>query len=181
MLASLPPIVDAYKLAKQNKTLQGDLVLDKMPRIARLLYSNQGRVTVKLSFTREYGISILTGKVSAEIELICQRCLEAMPFSVVLDIKFGFRNKHERKAENRNKFTDDMDILIIDDGNIQLSDIIEDELILALPLVATHEFDSCSASQFIRKKRLVDNGDKTAKKLDATSKPFADLKNKMKR
>ena len=94
MLASLPPIIDVHKLAKQNKTLQGDLKLDKMPRIAGLLYSNQGRVTVKLSFTREDGISILTGKMTAEAELICQRCLGSMPFSALLEIKFEIGRAH---------------------------------------------------------------------------------------
>jgi uncharacterized protein len=72
------------------------------------------------------------------LRLSCQRCLR--PMSVMLDIRPGLRFVHGEEQAERLDEDSEEDVLALG-APLDLRELIEDELILALPLVPRH--DSC--------------------------------------
>ncbi len=81
---------------------------------------------------------MLTGKLSARLELECQRCLNAMQLPLALELCLLVDASDAVVRESS------LDTLYSDDGYIDIFDVIEDELILAIPLVARHDDRACN-------------------------------------
>ena len=77
-------------------------------------------------------------RASAVVTLQCQRCLKEMQQTLTVDRRFRFV-RSEEEAERLDETSED-DVLVLQ-PRLDLQDLLEDELILALPLVARHEGD----------------------------------------
>lgn len=75
-------------------------------------------------------------QAEARVPLQCQRCLAAMAQPVAFDRRFRFV-ADEAEAERLDEASDD-DVLALP-ARLDLLELLEDELILALPLVPRHE------------------------------------------
>lgn len=122
--------------------LSGSLPLARLSRLAGLLSDREGRVEVELSFARDSkGRATLRGRVSGDLHLICQRCLgtlvlpvEGVP-ALVLVARLGEAEGLENSVEP----------LVVGEGPLVVADVVEDELILAIPQVPMHPIGSCQA------------------------------------
>jgi uncharacterized protein len=74
----------------------------------------------------------------ATVTLQCQRCLKAVQHELLVDRRFRFA-RSEEEAEKLDEELED-DVLALQ-PRLNLQELAEDELILALPLVARHEGD----------------------------------------
>ncbi len=141
MPKSLPHRIEPRKLAEHAETLQGKLLLKEMSRLAPSLASADGEVEIELSFGVDSGkIPFLQGQVKAQLILQCQRCLEPYTYEIMAPFLLGMIQKEQEAA----KLPERYDPLIIPaDGEMVLSDIIEDELIIDLPIVPMHDPKVC--------------------------------------
>jgi len=136
----LPAQIAPYKYARQGMSLKGVLSLAGMERLQGALASPEGQVEVDLEFGRdEQGTYFVRGSLQATVEMVCQRCMEAMPVEITAEIKLGFCGS-DGMAEG---IPDEYEPCVVEEELIVLSDLVEDELILALPLVALHPDKSC--------------------------------------
>ena len=84
----LPVEVDPFKLVEQSRQFEGRMPLVDFPRLQELLYAgesseNDKLVEVNLEFTRnETGLPIIQGQITAEMQMICNRCLDATELKV---------------------------------------------------------------------------------------------------
>lgn len=137
MHQKLPIEIDPFRLAKAGLTLEGRLSLSVMPRLSELLQDNSGEVDVSMQFDIDkiLGLPIMTGVFKAALPLICERCSEPMVYEANIDCSLAIINS-ERKIEG---LAEQYDPWIIDnDDPVVLSSIVEDELILDIPLVPKH-------------------------------------------
>lgn len=81
----------------------------------------------------------------ASVRLVCQRCLQAMDAAIQIDRSFRFVRDEGEAAELDAQV--DEDILVLG-RSLDLRELVEDELILALPLVPRH--DDCRHPQGTR-------------------------------
>jgi uncharacterized protein len=135
-LKPLPKQGDPRKFAQQGISLDGFVPVAELPRLAESLQETTGEIQVDLAF----GISvekkkIVTGHASAELTLVCQRCLENVKVPVKSDISLGIV-WDEEGAEALPEY---LDPWITGEGIADLYDMIEVELLLSLPKVAYHE------------------------------------------
>ena len=135
-LKPLPKQGDPRKFAQQGISLDGFVLVAELPRLAESLQETTGEIQVDLAF----GISvekkkIVTGHASAELTLVCQRCLENVKVPVKSDISLGIV-WDEEGAEALPEY---LDPWITGEGIADLYDMIEVELLLSLPKVAYHE------------------------------------------
>jgi uncharacterized protein len=102
--------------------------------------AQEGRkIGVKFEFARnEYDIPMITGQLQTSLELECQRCLQALEMPLQLDFQLMIDADDELVRDSS------WDTIYSDDGFIDIFEVIEDELILATPLVALHEDSSCN-------------------------------------
>lgn len=115
--------------------------------MTRLSDSTQGvkdDVSIYLSFAvDEQGLTVLYGKATANVELQCQRCNDN--FEHGLEVEFCY-SPLGRRAQAKD-FPEAYEPVDVDEnGEIDLYQLIEDELILALPQVAMHDEADCNVA-----------------------------------
>lgn len=136
------PVIDGLEFASAGASKQGDWPLNDFPRLRDMLASDAGEVRYSIEGVRdERGRPSLRVRVSGTLQLRCQRCLEAMPFGVhgeeTLILAGSVAEIH---AEPADAHAADR---VVAGREMPVRDLIEDELILAVPYAPRHE--SCSA------------------------------------
>ncbi len=136
MSKRLPIDIDPFRLVEQRILLCGEMPIKQFPRLEELLADKTGMVDVDLVFgrTKVTALPIIKGCVQTELSLICQRCLDSVPFTVKSDLNIVLITK-DAEAE---RLQGDYDTWLVEDNRIFLQDFIEDELLLALPHSALH-------------------------------------------
>ncbi|MBV1789893.1 DUF177 domain-containing protein [Marinobacterium sp. D7] len=135
----LPKRVDPRKLAEREAKIEGVADVSAMPRLVSLLANDSGEVQVELSFAvDEQRLRTVSGSASGSVMLTCQRCLEPVSVDVEAEVNLAMV-LNEEQAKNLPRYYDP---LIVEAEDVELLSLIEDELILSLPLVAYH--DDCS-------------------------------------
>lgn len=134
--ASLPAHIDPLKWADRDAPFVASLPLQRFQRLLAGLPENAGAVQVACRLRRDpRGLVLLTGELQTEVVMTCQRCLEAVPVPVSTDMSL-FLLADEAQAE---RLDESEDYVVYEDGHCDLAAVLEDELILALPLVPRHD------------------------------------------
>ena len=132
-------VIDPLRFAKKGDTISGSL--DSFSRLVDDIISG-GRVDYKLVGTGRVGEYALELTLSGQISAICQRCLEPMEQEV--DVVRRYRLVPESQIDDaidEDMLMDEETELLPINYPIQLTDLIEDELLLSLPTVPKH--DNC--------------------------------------
>ena len=137
----LPLEVDPFRLAAREEHLQGEIPLKQMKRLITALSSSEGEVFIDVEFSVDINrVVLLTGQIKTDTKLICQRCMGEMEFPVSLDFQLAFA----RSEAEMERLPEGYEVTLIEDTPMMLSDIIEDEILLALPPIPKHLDKSCS-------------------------------------
>jgi uncharacterized protein len=132
MSAALPETVDAWRMVAARRQFQGSLPLEDLLRLRESLANADGVVRFELEFGRdEVGVAYLSVDVQAELPLTCQRTLEVFEFPVRVRSRLGLTAREEDEAA----LPPGYEALLIPSGEVKPAEVIEDELILALPVV----------------------------------------------
>lgn len=142
----LPGSVDALKLCQQGVRVSGFLPLANLQRLSRQLYLAEGDVQAELSFgLDEQSRKTVNGHLEAVLPLVCQRCLERLDVSVTSDVTLALVWNDEQAAQ----LPRTLDPVLMEGEELDLLEIVEEELLLALPLVAIHEPGVCQPPQLL--------------------------------
>lgn len=136
---SLPAIIDPIGLADKGVRLRGDLPLADMQRLMQTGAEGQGSVAIDLRFGRDAeGHRRLTGHIDAVLSLPCQRCLQGLCLTLALAPDLVLITAGTRE----DAVPEGADTLTVD-APVSLSQVVEDELILALPMMPMHPEGAC--------------------------------------
>jgi len=163
----LPVHLNFAQKAKIGFELKGKWPIKQLKRLNEVLLSDQGELDVELKFDRAGPIPFIEGHITAELQLKCQRCMQAMPHAVDIRFKLGL----VLNDEHIEKLPDEFEPYMLEDDNNHLPDLLEDELLLALPLVAMHEFD---CSDYLQQQSSVHQNE--VEKAEEKENPFSVLK-----
>ncbi|GAA0819019.1 23S rRNA accumulation protein YceD [Colwellia asteriadis] len=122
---------------------QGVFKLSAMTRLLAECESNSEHVQVSVKFdVDERGLTVLSGTASTSVALTCQRCNGS--FEHLLEVEFTFSPaKNAEAAENIPSY---YDVIELDEnGEVNLLELVEEELILVIPLIPRHELKDCPA------------------------------------
>lgn len=147
MLNQLPEFVDPIRLAEMGQALKGQVAVADMSRLAAALGIpsliaqplTQGEVDADLVFGVDgQGIRYMRGHLRAELNVMCQRCLQPMILPLQVNISLGMA----QTLDAAERLPDGYEPLMVPQVNGQsqhlLAVIIEDELLLALPVAPMH-------------------------------------------
>jgi uncharacterized protein len=142
----LPATIDPIQLAERGARLVGSMPLRGMARLVATLLDGVGDALVELAFERgdNPGMAIVHGTVSASVKLTCQRCLEPM----MLDLRAEPRLVFFRGGEDSEALIGNDEALEAD-RPMPLSEMVEDELLLAVPMIPMHELNVCPAREYV--------------------------------
>lgn len=138
MQNALPEWVNLYRLADRGETLAGRFSVSAMHRLGRSLSSRSGDGTASLAFRRDdRGRALIEGEVEAGLAFTCQRCLEPVNLDVRGRIAVVIVEDVEKSGDDAT-IPAEFEPYENSGGNIDMLPLIEDELILAAPLVPMH-------------------------------------------
>ena len=131
-------VLDGLEFARNGGLLERFVDLDDLPRIAELLATTAGVLSVRLEGWRDNeGKSWLQLNIAGEPVLCCQRCLGGVTFP--LDIKSRLQLIAPGEDWPDDDLADDSADAIDADGELDVLSLIEDEVLLALPIAPRHE------------------------------------------
>lgn len=167
----LPVHLDPVALADRGRELGGRVPIESFERLADALHSREGDLEAVLRFGRdEDGRRSLRGQVQGALQLVCQRCLAPYAFAVDLDLALVLVDS-EAEAD---ALPEELDALVVGDRrSMHTVDMIEDDLILALPIVPRcGDADACRpAVELLDSEALESEGGRGVER----QRPFADL------
>ncbi|RMD70212.1 MAG: hypothetical protein D6819_04835 [Gammaproteobacteria bacterium] len=139
----LPEVIDPWRYARQGRILEGVLSLAGMARLRPQV--EEGSVEVHLAFgIDERHIPYMQGHFTARLRLPCQRCLEPMALDISQDISLGIVASEAEIPRLGGSYEP-----LVAGGNLRLAEVLEDELMLALPLIPKHPLEVCPARDYI--------------------------------
>jgi len=133
-MSALPETVDAWRMVSAGRRFEGSIRVRDMPRLRISLVRDDATIRYEIEFGRdELGVAYLALKAAGHLPLECQRTLEEFELEVAIDERLGLIAREEDEAA----LPPGYEPLLTESGEISLADVIEDELILALPVVPT--------------------------------------------
>lgn len=131
-------ITDAFVFAKEGRVLEGTMAVSDLERLHDLLVDVDGDVAYQLQgFKGERGEPMFHLTVSGTISLACQRCLQAIPFDLNVDNLLEIIP--EGADMSQDELEDDTRDFLPVAGEVYLVELIEDEILLSLPVAPRHE------------------------------------------
>lgn len=140
-------ISDVFQFSREGRAWNGAFPLSSFKRLADMLADRAGEVQVALAgHVDGSGQARIMLEISGELNLQCQRCLQPMPWPMVMrtvlqPVPVGHPVEQEELQD------DDCDVLETA-GVLNVQVLAEDEILLALPLVARHKH--CSPPEMER-------------------------------
>ncbi|HEU4855957.1 MAG TPA: YceD family protein [Rhodanobacteraceae bacterium] len=132
MSASLPDFVDAERMVAGRRSFQGVLQVAELPRLVDALAKDSGEIAYVLDFEQgQLGDAELHVRLAAQLTLECQRTLQPFQWPIEVDSRLGLLASEDDAAA----LPEPCEPLLLDHGSLQPRRVIEDELLLALPLV----------------------------------------------
>ena len=139
MAPALPDRVDCAHLADDGAVLERVYPLGEMPRLQDLLADARGSVRARFAFAKlGAGRAGATVAIDATSQLVCQRCLQGFAFAAAGSSEIEFSSGKDVGAANSQR-----EVYATDDGWVSLRELAEEELLLALPIVAMHAPQAC--------------------------------------
>ena len=137
---ALPSIIDPRKLAQQQALYEGHVGADQLTRFAQAVVAIesdlQARVEFDLNPSRKPCVS---GSINVRAAVPCQRCLEP----VVIEVAAEFAVEVVWNEEQAAAIIKLADSWIVPERQANLVELLEDELLLALPVVSYHPQGQC--------------------------------------
>lgn len=136
----IPEHIDPYRYAEQQLRLDGVVKYADMHRLTSNVLNNDGTVAVHLQFgVDEQGITYLKGQLKTQLTLQCQRCMEPFIYEIMSDFVLGLVST----LDEANALPELYEPALATEGSLALRELIEDEIILNLPIIPRHEPDEC--------------------------------------
>lgn len=134
-------VIDSLEFARRHETLSGRLQLSTLPRLAEVLFDASGSLDFEVSGETAGGDAFLAVKLEGALPLICQRCLGALVFALSV-------NSRMMLVGPGSPWPDDGQVGGLEDeacdaieasGDLELAPLLEEEILLALPIAPRHE------------------------------------------
>lgn len=120
-------------MVSARRSFVGALPIAGMTRLCGLLASSEGEASFELDFGRDdLGTDYVDVRAEALLTLTCQRTLEPFVLPVAVHTRLGLI-RHERDEAGLPPECEPL--LVAEDGRLNPADVVEDELLLVLPLV----------------------------------------------
>ena len=135
--------MDYRRLMADGTALRGSVGMSRFSRVGPLLrLAGDARAELALE-RREDGEIVARGQFSAPMEAQCQRCLEWMALDIAGSFELVVRDPAVVRPAAQ-EGADEDDYIEVPDGRLGVFELIEDELLLACPMVPLHERGPCA-------------------------------------
>lgn len=140
MSDDLPDRIDPWRAVARGLRYAGQLPVVAFERLRPLLVSSDGTVEYGLRFGRDANRRALVWlEARARLRLSCQRCLGIVDFPVDARATLALVQGFDEAAS----LPDEYDPLLLSESKLCPMQLIEDELLLAIPDIPRHAAGAC--------------------------------------
>jgi DUF177 domain-containing protein len=149
--------------------------LAELPRVSHELTASDGEARGNVRFSRQLGQAVADLDVSAAPEVVCQRCMQPMRWPIQVKSRIALVSDYNAA----DRVPEGLEVFLVEADSISVRDLVDEEILLALPHVARHEEGSeCAGS----KMQLPGQEAEAEEAADSqVQKPFAQLGELLKR
>ncbi len=133
---------DLDPLADGQAEFDFAIALVELPRLKPQLAHVQGNAQGHISFARALGLPVADVNVTADVPLQCQRCLEPMLWHVESEGRVALI----ATPEQADRSPEGLETILAPENRIALRDLVEEELLLSLPIAPMHDPGDCEAA-----------------------------------
>ena len=136
MSVEVPEVVDAWRMVAARRGFEGRLPLSSMERLGASLFDSEGEVVFALEFDRDaLQVPYVEVRIEAALPLQCQRTLQRFEYPLRILQRMGLLAADADDSAEAALPPEYEALQVAEDGSLKLAELIEDELILALPVV----------------------------------------------
>ncbi len=134
MSANVPEMLDAWRMVAAKRSFEGSVPLSALARLQGLLVEPEGEVRFALQFDSDTLLKVpyVELRIDAELPMECQRSLQRFLLPVSMVQQLGLIRDEADEAGLPPEFEA---LLVPQDGMLRPLDMVEDELVLAIPAV----------------------------------------------
>lgn len=133
MSANTPEMLDAWRMVAARRSFEGRLPLSAMTRLQGLLVDTEGEVRYTVEFDRDaLQVPYIGLRIEAGLPLVCQRSLQRFVLPVTVEQRLGLVRSEDEEAALPPGYEA---LLVPEDGMLRPAELVEDELVLAVPVV----------------------------------------------
>ncbi|NII10314.1 DNA-binding protein [Oleiagrimonas sp. C23AA] len=115
-----------------RRSFVGQLPVERLKRLAQVLEGTDGQIDYEIDFGRdELGAAYFALRATTSLTLLCQRTLEPFQMPVKLDTRLGLISDESEESG----LPPGYEPLLVEDNRVDPAAVIEDELLLVVPLV----------------------------------------------
>jgi len=122
-------------LAGTETAVDFSIPLAELPRVAHELTAADGEAKGRVRFSRQLGQAVADLQVSAQPEVVCQRCMQPMRWPV--EVKSRIALVSDYAAADR--VPEGLEVFLVEADSVSVRDLVDEEVMLALPIVPRHE------------------------------------------
>ena len=161
-------------LVGTETALDFSIPLAELPRVSRELTTVDGEARGHVRFSRQLGQAVADLEVTAQPEVVCQRCMQPMRWPVTVKSRVALVSDYAAA----DRVPEEMEVFLVEGDSVSVRDLVDEEVLLALPHVARHEEGSECAD---REMRLPGHEAEADEAPTDVQKPFAQLGELLKR
>lgn len=127
--------LDVDRLSHGETEIDFDVPLSELPRLRSRIQGIGGSVRGTARFGRRSGFAVVELALAGRATLQCQRCMQPMELAVESTTEVALILAEADVSE----VPDELEPVLARDGRISAGELVEEELLLALPIVPLHE------------------------------------------
>jgi uncharacterized protein len=133
----MPEVLDAWRMVAARRGFEGSLPLSSMSRLRDALCDDEGVVRYEIEFDRDaLQVPYVEVRIDAALPLVCQRTLQRFLQPVQVVQRLGLLPADaDLEAAEAGLPPDYEPLLLPEDGMLRPAELVEDELILAVPVM----------------------------------------------
>ena len=142
LMAPDPVLIEPLLLAERMERLDGHLPLCTMKRLREIIHEDSGTIEYHLQLGKDdLEIPYIKGNFKVTLKLICQRCLNPFNLDLNGEVNIGLAMS-ETEVD---MLPGEYEPMLLTADQISLSTLIEDEVLLGIPMAPAHEDGSCQS------------------------------------
>ena len=161
-------------LVGTEAVIEFSIPLAELPRVSHELSATDGEAIGKVRFSRQLGHAVADLEVGARPEVVCQRCMQPMRWPVKVKSRIALVSDYSAA----DRVPEGLEVFLVEADSVSVRDLVDEEILLALPHVARHDEDSECAG---REMRLPGHEVEAEEAPADVQKPFAQLGELLKR
>ncbi|BBB66754.1 hypothetical protein UNDYM_2501 [Undibacterium sp. YM2] len=132
-------VIDAFTFSRLEEQRSGSILVADLPRLSEESASTEGALNWSLQGGKDkLGHAQLELSVNGTVQLMCQRCLTPFAFDIDSESILILAKNEENADEIEALLEDDEVDVVVGSKTFNVMDLIEDEVLLAIPQSPKH-------------------------------------------